>query len=83
LAKMGLLADVSERNIRKRFLGPQVKRTEGEVKKYTARELAFYFNKKPSNEEDLTEKDVIHEKSIGRSSNEKNPNKRRPNGKRS
>jgi hypothetical protein len=83
LAKMGLLADVSERNVRKRFLGPQVKRTEGEVKKYTARELAFYFNKKNSVEEDLTEKDVIQEDSTGRSANEKNPNKKRPNGKRS
>jgi hypothetical protein len=46
LAKMGMLATLSEVNIRKRFLGPPIRKTEGNVKKYTLREVAFYQNKK-------------------------------------
>jgi hypothetical protein len=48
LAKMGLLADMPEVDARKRFLGPKIRNTKGDVKNYTARELAFYFGQKKS-----------------------------------
>ncbi len=52
LAKMGMLADLSEVNIRKRFLGPPVRKTKMKVDNYTPRELAFYSNKqKPQGKE--------------------------------
>ena len=44
LAKMGMLADLSEVNVRKSFLAGPIRKTEGKVHKYTKRELAFYFN---------------------------------------
>lgn len=51
LAKMGMLADMSEVNIRKRFLGPPIRKAGGVVKKYTKREVAFYFNEGKAKEE--------------------------------
>jgi hypothetical protein len=45
LAKMGLLADLSEVEIRKRFLGPPVRYTKTNVHKYSTRELKYYFGK--------------------------------------
>ena len=48
LAKIGMLADISEVDIRKRFFGPNIRKAEGNVKKYTAREIAFYWNSNES-----------------------------------
>ena len=42
LAKMGLLADLSEVEVRKRFLGPPIRKIEGDVDRYSKRELRFY-----------------------------------------
>ena len=42
LAKMGLLADLTEIEVRSRFLGPPVRKIEGNVETYSARELKFY-----------------------------------------
>lgn len=52
LAKMGMLADISEVDIQKRFFGPPIRKTEGKVHAYTKRELAFYFKAKDTDTAD-------------------------------
>lgn len=47
-AKQGLLATLSEVKVRKRFLGPPIRKVAGEVKNYTSRELAFYHGQQLS-----------------------------------
>lgn len=46
LAKMGLLADLTEIEVRSRFLGPPVRKIKGNVETYSGRELKFYSGRR-------------------------------------